>query len=181
MEVDIRMKDIAGYEGLYAITSCGQVWSYGANKFLKRFENNRGYLRVKLCNNKKQQQLFVHRLVAEAYIPNPENLPKVDHIDRNRKNPCINNLRWCDDYTNACNRENSKPVFDLETARVYCSMRMAHRETSKSVKKIKNDCKKYREKGVHKRFIFADDVNERDIFECYKKHPELLWTDTEAI
>ena len=83
------MKDIVGYKGEYAITDDGQVWSYLSNKFLKPF-NKDGYLRVELSGT----PYLIHRLVALTYIDNPDNKPVVDHIDHDRHNNCINNLRW---------------------------------------------------------------------------------------
>ena len=58
------MKDIVNYEGLYAITESGEVWSYFAKRFLKQYPNNKGYMRVSLCKNNKQKNFRVHRLVA---------------------------------------------------------------------------------------------------------------------
>lgn len=89
------MKDIKGYEGIYAITSCGRVWSYKRGKFLKPRPDKDGYLRVNLCLNYKQKTVFIHRLVAEAYLPNPDNLPEVNHKDEIKTHNWINNLEWC--------------------------------------------------------------------------------------
>jgi hypothetical protein len=85
------MVDISGYEGIYAITSCGRVWSYRKQKFLKGAGNPK-YLYVELGHGNKK---YIHRLVAEAYLPNPENLPCVNHKDENPQNNSINNLEWC--------------------------------------------------------------------------------------
>lgn len=86
------MKDIKNYEGKYAITQQGQVWSYLSNKFLKpyRTKKNQNYLSVQLQGKNFQ----IHRLVAEAFIPNPQNKPTVDHIDKNPSNNNVKNLRW---------------------------------------------------------------------------------------
>ena len=73
------MKDIKGYEGLYAVTSCGRVWSYRRNKFLAPATIKSGYNYVNLYKDGKKKFCRVHRLVAEAYIPNPDNLPQVNH------------------------------------------------------------------------------------------------------
>ena len=89
------MRDIPGYEGLYAVTSCGKVWSYRKKKFLKPCQVGRGYLQVSLSVNGVVKQFTVHRLVAEAYIPNPDNLSEINHKDENKTNNCINNLEWC--------------------------------------------------------------------------------------
>ena len=90
------MKDIAGYEGLYAVTSCGKVWSYRNEKFLTPFTDKDGYLHVNLHKDDKMKKYKVHRLVAAAYIPNPDNLPQVNHKDENKANNCLQNLEWCD-------------------------------------------------------------------------------------
>ena len=88
------MRDIPGFEGLYAVTSCGRVWSHKTQKFLKPFNNGHGYQLVWLCKNSQEKQFRIHRLVAETYIPNPEGKTDVDHIDENKANNCVNNLRW---------------------------------------------------------------------------------------
>ena len=90
------MKDIVGYEGLYAVTSCGKVWGYKRQKFLKPQTDKNGYLRVGLHKDGKTKKYYIHRLVAEAYIPNPDNLPQVNHKDENKENNCLQNLEWCD-------------------------------------------------------------------------------------
>ena len=95
------MKDIKNYEGIYGITSCGKVWSYKRKKFLKPTDNGSGYLIVQLCKNGEVKTYSLHRLVAQAYLPNPENLPQVNHRDENKTNNCLQNLEWCDAKYNA--------------------------------------------------------------------------------
>lgn len=87
------MKEIKDYPG-YFITEDGKVWSSKSNKFLS-FKDVNGYNKVQLYHNKKRKYFFVHRLVAEAFIPNPNNLPYVNHKDENRKNNNVDNLEWC--------------------------------------------------------------------------------------
>lgn len=89
------MKDIKGYEGIYAITSCGRVWSYRSKKFLKPRPDRDGYLRVNLKLNGKEKTIHIHRLVAETYLPNPDNLPQINHKDEVKSHNWINNLEWC--------------------------------------------------------------------------------------
>lgn len=88
------MKDIEGYEGLYAITVDGQVWSYKSNRFLSLIDAKDGYLKVGLYKDGKQRTFQVHRLVGEAYIPNPENKPQINHLDENKRNNHVSNLAW---------------------------------------------------------------------------------------
>ena len=119
------MKDIRGYEGLYAITMTGRVWGYKRKKFLKPRVNNQGYLRVVLCKNNKTKDFLIHRLVAETYILNPDNKPQVGHIDDNPKNNCWDNLYWTTALNN-CNYGNrakscvgAKKVVCLETGQIF--------------------------------------------------------------
>ena len=107
------MRDIAGYEGLYAVTSCGKVWSYKYKKFLKPGVNRYGYLYVILCKDGQNKLYKIHRLVAEAYIPNPNNLPQVDHIDNDKTHNYVNNLQWITNRDNV-RKSNNKPVFQYD-------------------------------------------------------------------
>ena len=87
--------DICGFEGLYQISNQGRVFSVKKKIFIKLDENNQqGYQVVKLCKNGKRYKFRVHRLVAEAFIPNPENKPCVDHINTIRNDNRVENLRW---------------------------------------------------------------------------------------
>ena len=114
------MRDVKGYEGLYAVTSCGKVWSYMSQKFLTPFNNARGYLKVGLFKNGKVKNFYVHRLVTDAYLPNPDNLPQVNHKDENKANNCLQNLEWCDAKYNSNygtrNEKIKKPIlqYDLD-------------------------------------------------------------------
>lgn len=80
----------------YYVTDDGRIWSVKSNMFLSPIINNTGYERVNiyLGNNKYTTQL-IHRLVAEAFIPNPDNLPQVNHKDENKLNNNVSNLEWC--------------------------------------------------------------------------------------
>ena len=88
------MRDIIGYEGLYAITSCGRVWSYKRNKFLAPREKD-GYLNVHLYKDGISKEFLVHRLVGLAYIDNPNNLPEINHKSEVKTENFVNNLEWC--------------------------------------------------------------------------------------
>ena len=90
------MKDIKGYEGLYAITSCGEVWSYKSKKFLKQEKKDNGYLRVNLYKNKTSKHYYTPKLVAQADVPNLENKLYVKHKDGNLLNNSFQNLEWSD-------------------------------------------------------------------------------------
>lgn len=96
------MKDIPGYEGKYAITSCGKVWNYKFKTFMKPEQMNNGYLRIQLSKDGKKERFLIHRLVAITYLPNPDNLPCVNHKDEIRDHNWINNLEWCSYSYNNC-------------------------------------------------------------------------------
>lgn len=100
-------KSILGYEGLYEVSNLGRVRSLDRRvsytngqvhihkgRILKPGVSN-GYMQVHLCNNGSMKQPLVHRLVAEAFIPNPDNLPQVNHKDENPSNNNVDNLEWC--------------------------------------------------------------------------------------
>ena len=94
--MDEIWRDIDGYEGLYQISNKGRVKSLynGSERLLKSYDNGDGYLKVQLYKNTAAQHRLVHRLVAEAFIPNSQNKPQVNHKDENKKNNCVENLEW---------------------------------------------------------------------------------------
>lgn len=91
MEINIK-----GYDG-YTITTAGEVFStkYRQKRQLKPRINSRGYMYVNLSKNGKYKSYRIHCLVANAFIPNPKNLPEINHIDGNKLNNKIDNLEWC--------------------------------------------------------------------------------------
>lgn len=89
----LKVKDVKGFEE-YTIDTEGNVFSKRKNRYLKATVNKHGYCKVKLFKNNYGKIYSVHRLVAEAFIPNPENKPQVNHIDSNRRNNNIENLEW---------------------------------------------------------------------------------------
>lgn len=88
-------KDIKGYEGLYQVSNTGKVKILSKNIIKKTTKVPKGYLRVGLTKNGKTKYFYPHRLVAQAFIPNLQNKPCVNHKDRNVKNNNVDNLEWC--------------------------------------------------------------------------------------
>lgn len=101
-------KEIKGYEGKYIISNLGKVISlprykqnksklqYVEPKEIKPYVNQRnGYVYVYLCNEGKEKNIRLHRLVAEAFLDNPYQLPQINHIDGNKQNNQVSNLEWC--------------------------------------------------------------------------------------
>ena len=87
------MKKIDGFEN-YSVTRDGRVWSWKSKIFLSSGLAGRGYPNVVLYKDGKGHPKLVHRLVAQAYIPNPDNKPEVNHKDGNKENNYLNNLEW---------------------------------------------------------------------------------------
>lgn len=113
-------KNIAGYEGIYQISSLGRVKNIKNGRIKKQIINKYGYLQVSLWKNNKNKMKRVHRLVAEAFLnnPKPHIYDCINHKDENKLNNCVENLEWCDrKYNNNYGMHNlniakshSKPV-----------------------------------------------------------------------
>ena len=93
-------KDVVGYEGLYKVSNLGRIKSLHQYKgtderCIQPIENGRGYLFVGLHKDRQQRHRYIHRIVAEAFIDNPDGLPQVNHKDENKANNSVDNLEWC--------------------------------------------------------------------------------------
>lgn len=97
-------KDVVGYEGLYQVSNLGRVRSCDRIRkdgalltgvILKQAENKLGYKQVNLCKNGHPRLTPVHRIVAMAFLPNPNEWPEVNHLDENPRNNVCENLEWC--------------------------------------------------------------------------------------
>lgn len=94
---NVIWKPVVGYEGLYEVSNTGLVRSLNKLKgrILTPIKRKNGYLNICLYKNCKQVTKLVHRMVAEAFIPNPDNLEMVNHKDEDRTNNHVDNLEWC--------------------------------------------------------------------------------------
>ena len=95
-------RTIKGYEGQYQVSDQGRVRSlkFGEERILKPVRMPNGYLKVNLCKNGEKKTYRVHSLVAQTFIPNPDNLPQVNHKDEDKENNSVQNLEWCDQKYN---------------------------------------------------------------------------------
>lgn len=128
-EIWVKIKD---YNGKYEISNFGRLRSYAQSKSGKittGSKDKKGYLVVRLYDNSNHSKDYkVHRLVAEAFLPNPENLPQVNHKDENKENNCVDNLEWCtNEYnhnygtrnqragkSNQCHESTSEKIYSVD-------------------------------------------------------------------
>ena len=113
---EIVRKPVKGYEGIYEVDNFGRVFSLNrvkrvddngrvydkplSGKRMKQHLHSRGYKVVPLTKDGKTKTVFVHRIVAEAFIENPNNLPMINHKDEDKTNNEVDNLEWCDNSYN---------------------------------------------------------------------------------
>ena len=138
-------KPIKGYEGKYEVSNLGRVKSlsryvackggrvsFRKSRYLK-FEDNHGYKKVSLCKECTKKEFLVHRLVAEAFVPNPENKPEINHKDGARDNNIYTNLEWVTHSENIIYSRDvlhryyhSTPVICVETGKRFESTKAAN-------------------------------------------------------
>lgn len=163
-------RDIEGFGDCYQVSNRGIVKSlkFGKERIMKA-KKDKGYLRVGLRKDGKQKFYMVHRLVALAFLPNPENLPEINHIDEDKTNNRVENLEWCSAKYNTnygsrtkkatesnTNHQNmSKKVLCVETGKIYPSAHQVERDLGFLNGNISAACNgKYKQAyGFHWRYI----------------------------
>lgn len=151
-------KEIQGFEGEYAISNKGNVKNLKSGRILGGGYNSRGYKFVNL----KGKEYTVHRLVALAFIDNPNNLPQVNHIDENKKNNNVSNLEWCSASYNTnysthkrCCKINQLTL-DGEFVKIWESSHQIERETGYDQGYIIKCCKGKRKQAYGYRWEYVD-------------------------
>ena len=138
-EIPEQWKAVVGYEGIYEVSNYGKVRNVKTGRILKLGKSKNGYLRVGLHKNGKQKYFLVHRLVAIAFIPNPDNKETVNHIDEDKTNNHVCNLEWMTQKENT-RHSKCKKVLCIETGEVYDSMTEAVENTGVAQSSISTCC-----------------------------------------
>jgi hypothetical protein len=158
-----EFKDIENYEGLYMISSLGRVYSVKRNKFLKPHKEKKNYLRVALCKEGKMKKYKIHRLVGQAFIPNPLNYKEINHINEIKTDNRVENLEWMSHKEN-CN-------YGTRTARMkqHPNWKAAAEKCSKAVLQFTKDGKFVKEYPSTIEAERATGIDHGSISKCCKE------------
>jgi len=151
-----EFRPIDGFEG-YAVSNFGNV--RGKKNTILKYSCCKGggfYPQITLYKDKKKYTKTIHRLVGLVFLPNPDNLPTIDHIDRNKSNNNVNNLRWADHQTQ---NDNRKPFFHYKKKNK-TGERYIHFDRRKSKQIYLRMCNKHinNGKGIHKYFYTIEEA-----------------------
>lgn len=151
-----QMDFLLGYETRYKINRKGDIWSIKQNRMMIPRLSEDGYLKTSLVKETDltRHTCFLHRLLALQYIPNPDSLPEIDHIDRQKQNNELSNLRWCTRIENANNK----------TTNIANLTEKEQEERKEALRKYQAEwaMKKRREEGVPERTKFETDEERKE-------------------
>ena len=165
----MNWKPVVGFEEHYLVSDSGQVWSLRRHRSLKPKIDRYGYEAVGLSVNGKLYHRTIHRLVAEAFIPNPNNLPTVNHINENKTDNRVSNLEWTSIADNVnhgtrnermANTKSRHPVERIDkdgTIVTYKGVKDAWRKTGITRSSISLCCKNIRHTAGGYRWRYADE------------------------
>lgn len=147
-------KPVVGFEGLYEVSNLGNVKSIERNgtvkggKYMSKILDNYGYYMCKLRNKKIVKIPKIHRLVAQAFIPNPENKPQVNHKDGNKLNNCVDNLEWVTPRENILHAVENGLIDVIGDIKNFCGYRVEQIKDGKVINTFETISKSSRETGV---------------------------------
>ena len=165
MEEKEIWKDVVGFEGLYKVNQWGDIWSEYTHHKLSYSWSKDGYKQYNLSKNGKKSIMTAHRAVAMAFIPNPDNLPVINHKDEDKANCYYQNLEWCTySYNNSYNgtarkrmKNYMKPVYQYdklgELVAIHDSMREAARSVNSPSGNVSTCCQNKKIRGKYIRTV----------------------------
>ena len=165
----MEWEDVKGYENLYKINRKGEVMRYG--HILKQQLSREGYYYVRLSKDSVISKALIHRLLGLQYLDNPDNLPQIDHIDQDKTNNSLENLRWVSRQDNCLNRKNCVASLSEEQAKE----RLAKIRECQRVNK-----EKARQKAGIQPRLFLKDMTPEQILERQQRTRELNRLSREA-
>lgn len=140
-------KPIKDFEGYYEVSNKGRIKSLKRNIILNQGNITRGYLGVSLAKEGIHYSKRVHKLVAQAFMPNPANKPSINHINGNKKDNRVENLEWCTpgenmQHAQKCNLlyKGKKKIYCLEDNKIYESMQEVAKDFNVDNGQVKNAC-----------------------------------------
>jgi len=157
----MEWEDVKGYENLYKINRKGEVMRFG--HILKQQLSREGYYYVRLSKDSIIYKALIHRLLGIQYLDNPDNLPQIDHIDRDKTNNSLENLRWVSRQDNCLNRKT-------------CVATLSEEQAKERLAKIKESQRVYKEKvrqakGIKPR-LFLKDMTPDQVLERQQRKRE---------
>lgn len=166
---------VSGYEGLYEVSNIGHVRNMKTGHILKPINNGNGYLTVSLCKEGKPQKLFIHRLVATAFVENPNNYNIVNHLDESRNNNSAENLEWTTNERNlrygtatkrmaeklrgriGKNSSHHRDIVCVDTGEIFHGSGEINRKYGISTKNISSCCKHKRKVAGGMRWMYREE------------------------
>lgn len=141
-------KPVVGFESKYLVSNLGRVKSIGTYNtckkgIMKPMVNREGYLHINFFDNGRKKDIGIHRVVAQAFIPNPNGYKYVHHKDENPSNNCVDNLEWCTNSANirySCGRQVAQMDSNGNVIRVFNCISDASKELNIPVSNITKCC-----------------------------------------
>lgn len=137
--MDIIWKDVVGFEGLYEVSCSGEIRNKKNGQLLNGGTIKKGYKRISLRKDKMTYQFLVHRIVAEAFIPNPDQKKFIDHVNTIASDNRVENLRWCDYAENNNNPITKKKISASKSGKNHPLYGKRHKR--ETIDKMKNSAK----------------------------------------
>lgn len=156
-------RDVKGYIGLYQVSNLGNVKSLRNNKILKPVPNKKGYFQVSLSKDGKVKNFRINRLVAEAFLPNEDELPEVDHINGDKTDNRVCNLQWISEVENLRKKETGiaipRRVICVETGEIFESVAAAARAVNRKYLAVSRNLRGLTQScaGKHFKYYNGDD------------------------